>query len=221
MWPWPIDESQETLVVAILAFIGAFLLIHYLLRFKSRNTIKTSSNSYDGLVESLLSQYSAKFAVTTKIIESISLRLELVERALEQTKSETKYEVVTSKSTSRPNNLSLLSNTNLDDHGNRTHDAGDMDINGDIIKSYHELRHDNDAQDAQGMMYLVLKLLSERSMSSIEIQSKTSRTREHTSRFMKRLFLEGLVSREMNTKPFVYTLTDEGRKRLKVFRSDV
>jgi hypothetical protein len=38
---------------------------------------------------------------------------------------------------------------------------------------------------------------------------------------MKKLFLQGLVSRDMNTKPFLYTLTDEGRKQLKVFHSDV
>ena len=71
------------------------------------------------------------------------------------------------------------------------------------------------------MTALVLKLLSERSMNTIEIQSKVNRTREHTSRFMKRLFLQGLVSREMDAKPFVYRLTDEGRRQLKVFRNDV
>ena len=88
MWPWPwfFDESQQTVVIAILGFIGAFLLTHYFFSFRSRSTIITDSNSYDELIESLLSQYSAKFGATTKIIEGISLRLELLERALEQTK---------------------------------------------------------------------------------------------------------------------------------------
>lgn len=226
MWPWTMDESQQTIVIAILGFISAFLLTHYFLSFRNRSVIKGSSNSYDELIESLLSQYSAKFMATTKIIESISLRLELLETAVKQTKSVTKSEVVTSKSVDRLNNLSLLSNSNVHDDDNRSDNVSDMDTNSDIIKAYHELHHDNDnhyndAEDVQDMRRLVLKLLSERSMSSIEIQSKISRTREHTSRFMKRLFVEGLVSRDMNTKPFVYTLTDEGHKRLKVFRSDV
>ena len=230
MWPWPLDESQQTLVIAILGFIGAFLLTHYLFSFRSRATVISGSNSYDELIESLLSQYSGKFAAITKIIESINLRLEILERALslEQEKLERKSEMETSKSVYKSSNLSLLPDVNPDDRDDRIHDASDMDLKSDITKSYHQLHdihngdeHNNDIDDAANMTRLVLRLLTERPMNTIEIQSKISRTREHTSRFMKRLFLEGLVSRETNTKPFVYMLTDEGHKQLKVFRSDV
>jgi hypothetical protein len=230
MWPWSLDESQQTLVIAILGFIGAFLLTHYLFSFRSRPTVISGSNSYDELIESLLSQYSGKFAAITKIIESINLRLELLERALslEQRKLEPKSEMGISKSVYKSSNLSLLPNVNPDDRDDRIHDASDIDLKSDITKSYHQLHdihdgdeHNNDIDDTANMTRFVLRLLTERPMNTIEIQSKISRTREHTSRFMKRLFLEGLVSRETNTKPFVYMLTDEGHKQLKVFRSDV
>jgi predicted transcriptional regulator len=220
MWPWPLDESQQTLVIAILAFMGAFLLTHYFFSFRSRTGIVSDSNSYDELIESLLSQYSAKFVAITKIIESINLRLELLERVLpvEQRKLAARSQVETSESVYTSSNLSLLSNVKPDDHDDRTHDDSDIDLNSDVTKSYHQL---HDIHDITDMTHFVLRVLSERPMNTIEIQRKISRTREHTSRFMKRLFLEGLVSREMNTKPFVYTLTDEGRKQLKVSRSDV
>ena len=221
MWLWPLDESQQTLVIAILGFMGTFLLTHYFFRLRSRTAIMSDSNPYDDeLIESLLSQYSAKFVAITKIIESINLRLELLERVLpvEQTKLGAKSEVETSKSVYTSSNLSLLPNVNPDDHDDRTHDDSDIDLNSDVTKSYHQL---HDIHDTTDMTHFVLRVLSERPMNTIEIQSKISRTREHTSRFMKRLFLKGLVSREMNTKPFVYTLTDEGRKQLKVSRSDV
>jgi predicted transcriptional regulator len=230
MWPWSLDESQQSLVIAVLGFIGAFLLTHYFFNFRSRTTIISGSNSYDKLIESLLSQYSAKFAAVTKIIENINLRLELLEGALEQKKLGSKAEGLVSKSGERLSNFSLLSNahTHGRDNGSRDgNDIYDIDLKSDVTKSYHQLHHDNDdhndaehGEDITNMTGLVLKLLSERSMNTVEIQSKVSRTREHTSRFMKRLFLEGLVSREMNTKPFMYTLTDEGRRQLKAFRSD-
>jgi predicted transcriptional regulator len=221
MWLWPLDESQQTLVIAILGFIGAFLLTHYFLSLRSRTAIMSDSNSYDDeLIESLLSQYSAKFVAITKIIESINLRLELLERVLplEQRKLAARSEVETSKSVYTSSNSSLLPKVNSDNHDDRTHDDSDIDLKSDVTKSYHQL---HDIHDTTDMTRFVLRVLSERPMNTIEIQSKISRTREHTSRFMKRLFLEGLVSREMNTKPFVYTLTDEGRKQLKVSHSDV
>jgi predicted transcriptional regulator len=223
MWPWlwPFDESQQTVVIAILGFIAAFLLTHYFFSFRRGTTIITDSNSYNELIESLLSQYSAKFAATTKMIEGVSLRLELLERALEQTKLGSKFEVV-SKSEDRLDNLSLLSSGNRNKHDNSYRDISD------ITKSRHQLHdihadnyHNDVIDDITNMTVLVLKLLSQRPMNTIEIQSKVNRTREHTSRFMKRLFVQGLVSREMDTKPFVYRLTDEGHKQLKVFRNGV
>lgn len=231
MWAWPFDESQQTLVIAILGFIGAFLLIHYYLSFRSRTTEINGSSSHD-FIESVLSRYSAKFAATTKIIEDITLRLEFVERALEQTQlvssSKSKLSL---RSTNKFDNLSLLSNvsTNEQDEDSGIGDIGD--ISNDIrdaqskknITKTHEIQSNDyqDSGDITNMNAVILKLLSKKSMNTIEIQSKVRRTREHTSRFMKRLFLQGLVSREVHTKPFVYTLTDEGRKQLKAFHNDV
>lgn len=40
------------------------------------------------------------------------------------------------------------------------------------------------------------------------------RSREHAARLMKELFEKGLVSRNNSSKPFVYQLTEEGKRRL-------
>jgi len=40
------------------------------------------------------------------------------------------------------------------------------------------------------------------------------RSREHAARLMKELFEKGLVTRNASSKPFVYQLTDEGKRRL-------
>jgi DNA-binding transcriptional ArsR family regulator len=61
----------------------------------------------------------------------------------------------------------------------------------------------------------ILKLLAERSRTSREVQQAIGRTREHTARLMKKLTDAGLVDRQVNSKPFRYTITEAGRARLK------
>lgn len=60
----------------------------------------------------------------------------------------------------------------------------------------------------------VLKLITDKPMTSRDIQITVGRTREHTSRMMKKLFEEGYVERNMKTKPFTYYITDKGKTKL-------
>src|SRR5690242_17583685 len=60
----------------------------------------------------------------------------------------------------------------------------------------------------------VLRLITEKPMTSRDIQITIGRTREHTSRMMKKLFEEGFVERNMQTKPFTYYITDKGKAKL-------
>jgi len=61
---------------------------------------------------------------------------------------------------------------------------------------------------------LALQLLSEKARTSVEIKSLINKSREHTARLMKELFERRLVSRDDSKKPFVYQLTEEGRRYL-------
>lgn len=60
----------------------------------------------------------------------------------------------------------------------------------------------------------VLKLITEKPMTSRDIQITIGRTREHTSRMMKKLFEEGFVERNMKTKPFTYYITERGKTKI-------
>ena len=57
-----------------------------------------------------------------------------------------------------------------------------------------------------------LKLLSEGSKNTRQLTNALERSREHTARVMKELYEFGLVRRNDSTKPFVYQLTDDGRR---------
>lgn len=59
----------------------------------------------------------------------------------------------------------------------------------------------------------VLKML-EVPLTSREIQAKIKKSREHTSRLLKKLYSEDVVMRDESTRPFRYKITDEGRRLL-------
>ena len=61
----------------------------------------------------------------------------------------------------------------------------------------------------------VLHLITNKSMTSRDIQVTLKRSREHTSRLMKRLFEDGLVQRNTETKPYTYSITEKGKTKVK------
>lgn len=83
------------------------------------------------------------------------------------------------------------------------------------IKSQNSIQSTDQMDERQnGTIDYILKKLNDESLTTREIQRVVGRTREHTSRLMKKLYEEKLVDRDMDMKPFRYTITDEGRKRL-------
>ncbi len=56
----------------------------------------------------------------------------------------------------------------------------------------------------------VLHLITNKAMTSRDIQITLKKSREHTSRLMKKLFDEGLVERNTETKPYTYSITEKG-----------
>jgi predicted transcriptional regulator len=65
-----------------------------------------------------------------------------------------------------------------------------------------------------GIAEYVLGLITTKEMTSRDIQITIGRSREHTSRLMKRLFGEGFVERNNKTKPFTYRITEKGKAKL-------
>jgi DNA-binding MarR family transcriptional regulator len=60
----------------------------------------------------------------------------------------------------------------------------------------------------------ILKKLESNPLTTRELQQYIGRTREHTSRLMKKLYDDRFVDRDTGSMPFKYTITNEGRKLL-------
>ena len=60
----------------------------------------------------------------------------------------------------------------------------------------------------------VLHLITDKAMTSRDIQVTLKKSREHTSRLLKKLFDDGLVQRNENSKPYTYSITEKGTAKI-------
>ena len=66
----------------------------------------------------------------------------------------------------------------------------------------------------------VLHLITTRPMTSRDIQITLKRSREHTSRLMKKLFEEGYVQRNTESKPYTYSISEKGKEKIGVLETN-
>ena len=66
----------------------------------------------------------------------------------------------------------------------------------------------------------VLHLITNKVMTSRDIQITLKRSREHTSRLMKKLFESGYVQRNTETKPYTYSITEKGKLKVEEVQTD-
>jgi len=60
----------------------------------------------------------------------------------------------------------------------------------------------------------VLHLITHKSMTSRDIQITLKKSREHTSRLMKKLFEDGFVQRNTESKPYTYSISKKGMEKV-------
>ena len=66
----------------------------------------------------------------------------------------------------------------------------------------------------------VLHLITNKAMTSRDIQIILKKSREHTSRLMKKLFEGGFVQRNTETKPYTYSITKKGKTKVEGVQPD-
>ena len=108
-------------------------------------------------------------------------------------KNQTQYHVTPSKYTNSGDTITRQSHPG-DDNDNLSHSQTETP---------------NDDRQNSTVEY-ILKKLESKSLTTREIQQCIGRTREHTSRLMKKLYDDKYVDRDTSSKPFKYTITGEG-----------
>ncbi|QUC65743.1 helix-turn-helix transcriptional regulator [Nitrosopumilus sp. K4] len=68
--------------------------------------------------------------------------------------------------------------------------------------------------DSNDITEHVLHLITNKVMTSRDIQKALDRSREHTSRLMKKMYEDGLVERNTKTKPYTYSISEKGLEKI-------
>ena len=208
MW---LDESQLNVLLSIMVFFLSFLGVLSYMRFRSRQSVIQKEDKY-AILEAVLSKYVMRAENSTKMVGELRTKMDIIEA---------KISVGGDVEGGRMKTMidDTKSNANSFDMQEDRHK--DM-IADDSVTSHVKITRNriNDMVDdkslnqnqTQNTVSSILKLLSRSPMTAREIQINTKKTREHTSRLMKRLYNEGLVTRDIDNKPFLYKITDEGRR---------
>lgn len=102
------------------------------------------------------------------------------------------------------NNHNHVSNSDI----NQSHVQISQDISQHSDPEIYNKNHRNSTIE------YIIKKLDNNPLTTREIQKQIGRTREHTSRLLKKLYDNKIVERDTSSKPFKYTITNEGRKLL-------
>lgn len=181
--------TSDTVIFSALAFISgmAGVMSYHRLRHLFR---RTEYHADDSVTEAVVLEYSRRLRDYDRVIAELRTRVDIME-----IREERPTPVI-----SHPQQL-------------QPHVARVMQP---PVITQHATPEEVETHEGQnGTTDYILKLLGERPRTAREVQQAVGRTREHTSRLMKKLTQSELVARDMASKPFRYTLTDQGRERLR------
>lgn len=205
MW---LSESQLNVLLSIMVFFLSFLGVLSYMRFRSRRSVIQNERKY-AILEAVLSKYVMRVENSTKMVGELRTKMDIIEAKMSAGGD---VEGRTMKT--------MMANTKSNANSFDLHEDQHKDIVADSVTSQINITRnriestDTDKGLHQNTVSSILKLLSQSPMTAKEIQFNTKKTREHTSRLMKRLYNESLVTRNIDNKPFLYKITDEGRRLL-------
>ena len=94
-------------------------------------------------------------------------------------------------------------------------------IKSKIMPDEPQIRHTMSNLDHNNATDHVLHLITNKAMTSRDIQITLKRSREHTSRLMKKLYEDGYVKRNTESKPYTYSISEKGKEKIGKVKSNL
>lgn len=180
------------ILISITLFVLSFVAFFYFGFFRdSKEREKENHKFKDMLIEG----YFHKFDDYNEIISDIRAKLDMME-----------MKVNSVDNSGRQNDNVDTGDMESNKSQNISHSL--IPVTNDVI-----LTHSMDEESRVNTVDSILKML-EVPLTSREIQRRINKSREHTSRLLKKLYSENIVMRDESTRPFKYKITNEGRKLL-------
>jgi hypothetical protein len=204
-----IDIGTFYLIVITAIFFLIGFLISYLLKEQKpivNNTVPVLRDNNIEIIEIIENKKQLQIDNIALKVNDLQIKLDLLESKLVQSENRPPYETT---SNIGENITKTYDNTSQDPAFNDiTHDSISKILLTEKAKSKSSVF--NEKHNATE--HYILKLILKDSLTSNEIKQAIGRTREHTSRLMKKLYELKLVDRDITTKPFKYKLTEQGKK---------
>lgn len=206
-----LNLSWNFVIYVVASFVIGMAGVIFYINLKALH--KKSTNQTDNsVVEAVISEYTRRLQEFERIIGELKVKIDTVElRVLQHPTSQTSDDTSDMTRDSSTDARTSQSKSQLQEHHSQTSDV--MESTTITPPSIVTSVKNNPTLHPSTSDY-ILKLLVEKSRTSREIQNAIGKTREHTSRLMRRLYESNLVSRDSNNKPFKYYITDQGRREL-------
>ncbi len=194
---YSLSDTLISMIFFVLSFF-AFLYIGYLRDIKGRD--ERDYKMKDMLIEG----YLHKFDEYNEIISELRSKLDVIDQKINSEKNIVKE------------NELAATNKSSDMVKDRSHKAishNSMPVTKNLNVTGEEIAFEEEDSLRANTVDSILRML-EVPLTSREIQRKINKSREHTSRLLKKLYSENIVMRDESVRPYKYKITDEGRRLL-------
>jgi predicted transcriptional regulator len=195
-----LDYSLSDTLISLIFFVLSFFTFLYIGYFRD---IKGRDEQDYKMKDMLIEGYLHKFDEYNEIISDLRSKLDVIDQKINPEKNLIRERglVITDK----PSDVVTKSHkliSHLDSPVTKN-----INVTGDDASLGEEDILRANTVDA------ILRML-EVPLTSREIQRKINKSREHTSRLLKKLYSENIVIRDESVRPYKYKITDEGRRQL-------
>jgi predicted transcriptional regulator len=195
-----LDYSLSDTVISLIFFVLSFFTFLYIGYFRD---IKGRDEQDYKMKDMLIEGYLHKFDEYNEIISDLRSKLDVIDQKINPEKDLIRESglVITDK----PSDMVTKSHKLISHHNSPV--TKNINVTGDDASLGEEDILRANTVDA------ILRML-EVPLTSREIQRKINKSREHTSRLLKKLYSENIVIRDESVRPYRYKITDEGRRQL-------
>jgi predicted transcriptional regulator len=194
-----LEYSLFDVIISITLFVISFIVFVYFGYFRD---MKERDKENYKIKDMLIEGYFHKFDEYNNIISDLRAKIDLIELKIgqkgeniyDQSKVASSNDIVNNESQSASHVISPVTKSVIITEKKDDVKGGDFGLRLNTTDS-------------------ILKML-EVPLTSREIQRRIKKSREHTSRLLKKLYSENIVMRDESTRPFKYKITNEGRKLL-------
>jgi len=196
-----LDYSLSDTLISMIFFVLSFFTFLYIGYFRD---IKGRDERDYKMKDMLIEGYLHKFDEYNEIISDLRSKLDVIDEKINSEKNIIKE--------NEPAATIKLSDMAKDrSHKAISHNSGPVTKNLNVTGEDIALEEEDTLR--ANTVDSILRML-EVPLTSREIQRKINKSREHTSRLLKKLYSENIVMRDESVRPYKYKITDEGRRLL-------